>query len=107
MGNKVTDELVATVRSIVGGDYSDMDIIRALHMANNDATAAINIIFDTRASAPRATRQKIGDIRTFHTVIPGRRPELSPRSLITALMRPKIDLWSRVHHMALQTVVLK
>ncbi|KAK9279319.1 hypothetical protein L1049_012998 [Liquidambar formosana] len=47
MGNKVTDELLSTVRSIVGSDYSDMDIIRALHMANNDATAAINIIFDT------------------------------------------------------------
>lgn len=36
-----------TVRSIVGQDYSDMDIIRALHMAKNDATAAINIMFDT------------------------------------------------------------
>ncbi|KAA8550241.1 hypothetical protein F0562_001925 [Nyssa sinensis] len=47
MGNKATDELVTTVRSIVGPDYSDMDVIRALHMANNDATAAINIIFDT------------------------------------------------------------
>lgn len=47
MGNKVTDELISTVRSIVGQDYSHMDVIRALHMANNDATAAINIIFDT------------------------------------------------------------
>ncbi|XP_057474411.1 DNA repair protein RAD5A [Actinidia eriantha] len=47
MGNKVTDELVSTIRSIVGEEYSDMDIIRALHMANNDVTAAINIIFDT------------------------------------------------------------
>ncbi|XP_062105253.1 DNA repair protein RAD5A isoform X2 [Humulus lupulus] len=47
MGNKVTDELVSTVRSIVGSDYSDMDVIRALHMGNNDLTAAINIIFDT------------------------------------------------------------
>lgn len=47
MGNKVTNELLSTVRSVVGSDYSDMDIIRALHMANNDATAAINIIFDT------------------------------------------------------------
>ena len=47
MGNKVTDELVSTVRSIIGSDYSDMDVIRALHMANNDLTAAINIIFDT------------------------------------------------------------
>ncbi|KAI4322362.1 hypothetical protein L6164_022065 [Bauhinia variegata] len=47
MGNKVTDELLSTVRSIVGSEYTDMDIIRAVHMANNDATAAINIIFDT------------------------------------------------------------
>lgn len=47
MGNKVPEELVMMVRSIVGQDYSDMDIIRALHMAKNDATAAINIIFDT------------------------------------------------------------
>lgn len=47
MGNKVTDELLSSVRSIFGSEYSDMDIIRALHMANNDVTAAINIIFDT------------------------------------------------------------
>ncbi|KAI7729746.1 hypothetical protein M8C21_026125 [Ambrosia artemisiifolia] len=47
MGNKITDELIATVQSIVGQDYSQMDVVRALHMANNDATAAINIIFDT------------------------------------------------------------
>lgn len=47
MSNKVKDEVVATVRSVVGQEYSEMDIIRALHMANNDATGAINIIFDT------------------------------------------------------------
>lgn len=47
MGKKVTDELLSTVRSVIGLNYSDMDIIRALHMANNDVTAAINIIFDT------------------------------------------------------------
>lgn len=47
MGNKITDELVSTVLSIVGSEYSEMDAIRALHMAKNDATAAINIIFDT------------------------------------------------------------
>lgn len=43
----VNDELLTMVRSIVGPDYSDMEIIRALHMSNNDPTAAINIIFDT------------------------------------------------------------
>ncbi|CAA7027711.1 unnamed protein product [Microthlaspi erraticum] len=47
MGTKVSDDLVSTVRSVVGSDYSDMDIIRALHMSNLDPTAAINIIFDT------------------------------------------------------------
>lgn len=47
MGTKVTDELLSTVRSIVGADFSDMDIIRALHLANHDPNAAINIIFDT------------------------------------------------------------
>lgn len=44
--NKVNEDLISTVRSIVGPEYSEMDIIRALHMANNDPTAAINIIFD-------------------------------------------------------------
>ena len=53
MGKKVTDELLSTVRSVVGLNYSDMDIIRALHMANNDVTAAINIIFDTPNFGPK------------------------------------------------------
>ncbi|XP_024984826.1 DNA repair protein RAD5A isoform X1 [Cynara cardunculus var. scolymus] len=60
MGNKITDELIEMVRSIVGHDYSKMDVVRALHMANNDATAAINIIFDTpsfkRSEAPRSPK---------------------------------------------------
>ncbi|CAN6806439.1 unnamed protein product [Brassica oleracea] len=47
MGTKVSADLLSSVRSVVGSDYSDMDIIRALHMANLDPTAAINIIFDT------------------------------------------------------------
>ncbi|XP_061345365.1 DNA repair protein RAD5A [Gastrolobium bilobum] len=49
MGSKVTvtDHHLSTVRSIVGSEFTDMDIIRALHMANNDVTAAINIIFDS------------------------------------------------------------
>ncbi|KAL6577426.1 hypothetical protein OROMI_011702 [Orobanche minor] len=53
MGNKATEEIISTVRSIVGDEFSDMDIIRAFHMANNDPTAAINIIFDT----PRSFRK--------------------------------------------------
>lgn len=55
MGNKVSDELLPVIRSIVGQDYSDMDIIRALHMSNNDCTAAINIILDT----PRLKKSEI------------------------------------------------
>ncbi|XP_043724882.1 DNA repair protein RAD5A isoform X2 [Telopea speciosissima] len=46
MGNKITDELITAVRSVICNDFTDMDIIRALHMGNNDVTAAINIIFD-------------------------------------------------------------
>lgn len=41
------EEQLSTVRSIVGMDFTDMDIIRALHLAKNDVTAAINIMFDT------------------------------------------------------------
>ncbi|KAJ6395552.1 hypothetical protein OIU77_020741 [Salix suchowensis] len=47
MGTKATEELVSTIRSFVGCDFSDMDIIRALHLAKNDPAAAINIILDT------------------------------------------------------------
>lgn len=47
MGTKVADELFSTVRSIVGSEHSDMDIIRALHLAKNDPAAAINIILDS------------------------------------------------------------
>ncbi|CAO2814655.1 unnamed protein product [Amaranthus hypochondriacus] len=47
MNSKITDDVIETIRSIVGQDYSQMDIIRALHMANNDATGAVNIILDT------------------------------------------------------------
>ncbi|TYG87992.1 hypothetical protein ES288_A13G259300v1 [Gossypium darwinii] len=53
-GNKVSEDLISTVRLIVGSDYSEMDIIRALHLAKHDATAAINIIFDSpRSFKPR------------------------------------------------------
>ncbi|GLU19251.1 hypothetical protein SLE2022_355120 [Rubroshorea leprosula] len=47
MGNKANNQLISTVRSIVGSDRSEMEIIRALHMAKYDATAAINIILDS------------------------------------------------------------
>lgn len=47
MGSRASHEQVSLVRSVVGDDCSEMDIIRALHMANNDPSAAINIILDT------------------------------------------------------------
>lgn len=47
MNSKIKDEVIETIRSVVGQDYAEIDIIRALHMANNDSTGAINIIFDT------------------------------------------------------------
>ncbi|KAK7272201.1 hypothetical protein RJT34_28660 [Clitoria ternatea] len=52
MGSKVSDHHLSTIRSIVGSEFTDMDIIRALHMAKNDVTGAINIIFDTHSSQP-------------------------------------------------------
>lgn len=65
MGNKITDELITTVQSIVGQNYSKMDVVRALHMANNDATAAINIIFDTpsfkRSEPPKTPKVSARD----------------------------------------------
>lgn len=59
MGNKATEEVISTVRSVVGPEVSDMDIIRALHMAKNDPTAAINIIFDTPRSFKKPELPKI------------------------------------------------
>ncbi|KAL5974544.1 hypothetical protein ACLOJK_031210 [Asimina triloba] len=55
MANKVTDELISSVRAVLGQEFSDMDIIRALHLANNDITAAINIIFDTPRPCARGS----------------------------------------------------
>ncbi|XP_021278351.1 DNA repair protein RAD5A isoform X2 [Herrania umbratica] len=46
-GSKETEALIKTVQSIVGLEHSEMDIIRALHLAKNDANAAINIILDS------------------------------------------------------------
>ncbi|KAG9459025.1 hypothetical protein H6P81_003533 [Aristolochia fimbriata] len=55
MGNKIVEEQISVVRAVLGQDFSDMDIIRALHMANNDVTAAINIILDTPRVITRDT----------------------------------------------------
>ncbi|CAA6663709.1 unnamed protein product [Spirodela intermedia] len=62
MGNrKVTPEQISVVRSVVGGDFPEMDIIRALHLANNDPTAAINIIFDAPAHFQSSVPASQGD----------------------------------------------
>ncbi|KAI3886869.1 hypothetical protein MKX03_037179 [Papaver bracteatum] len=77
MGNcKVTEELMMTVRSVIGEGFSDMDIIRALHMAKNDVTAAINIIFDVPDFSNNKDRVENGK----HRVENGKNPETSIRS---------------------------
>uniref|UniRef100_A0ACD5ZK51 Uncharacterized protein n=1 Tax=Avena sativa TaxID=4498 RepID=A0ACD5ZK51_AVESA len=40
------EEQVATVRAVLGEETPEMDIIRALHMAGDDPTKAINILLD-------------------------------------------------------------
>lgn len=44
---KANETILETMRAVLGSEASDMEIIRALHLAKNDITAAINIIFDT------------------------------------------------------------
>ncbi|GLJ41479.1 hypothetical protein SUGI_0858480 [Cryptomeria japonica] len=46
MGSKENNEKIKAIRAILGSESSEMDIIRALHLAKNDITRAINIIFD-------------------------------------------------------------
>lgn len=76
MGTKVSADLLSSVRSVVGSDYSDMDIIRALHMANLDPTAAINIIFDTPSfSKPNDIAAAAAANSTPRAVNGGRRVE--------------------------------
>ncbi|CAM0948087.1 unnamed protein product [Alopecurus aequalis] len=43
---------VATVRAVLGGGTPEMDIIRALHMAGDDPTKAINILLDFHHKPP-------------------------------------------------------
>ncbi|CAN6476953.1 unnamed protein product [Victoria cruziana] len=46
MGSKMTRELIESVRSVLGGEFSEINFIRALHLAKKDVTIAINILFD-------------------------------------------------------------
>jgi hypothetical protein len=47
MENPERAERIKAIRVVLGSELSDMDIIRALHLAKNDINQAINIIFDT------------------------------------------------------------
>lgn len=60
MARQVSNQNITDMRAVVGSGPSEMDLIRALHLARNDVAAAINILFDTPKSsylkpAPRAT----------------------------------------------------
>ncbi|PIA54804.1 hypothetical protein AQUCO_00900998v1 [Aquilegia coerulea] len=93
MGNKVKDELITTIRSIIGQDFTDMDIIRALHMANSDVTAAINIIFDTPNFAKRPEPRKILEPRNSNSESTNLDiPNLDEISEI--LKSPKVSSWN-------------
>lgn len=50
MAKQVSKQSITEMRAIVGVDPSDMDLIRALHLAGNDVAAAVNIYFDTPKS---------------------------------------------------------
>ncbi|XP_031283471.1 DNA repair protein RAD5A isoform X2 [Pistacia vera] len=76
MATKVSEELLSSIRTIVGSEYSDMDIMRALHMANYNPTAAINIIFDT----PNFKTPEIKPITAKPKVIPRKQQESRPLS---------------------------
>ncbi|MCO5591366.1 hypothetical protein L7F22_045349 [Adiantum nelumboides] len=44
---KVSEENMQAMRAILGSGVPDMDLIRCLHLARNDVSVAINILFDT------------------------------------------------------------
>ena len=47
MSYKVSDEDVELMRCVLGSGPSEMDLIRALHLAKNDVNLAFNVLFDT------------------------------------------------------------
>lgn len=44
---KANEAILETMRTVLGSEASDMEIIRVLHLAKNDIEATINIIFNT------------------------------------------------------------
>ena len=65
MAKQVSKQSISEMRAIVGLDPSEMDLIRALHLAGNDVAAAVNIYFDTPKSSSLKPK-------------PPRRPALPP-----------------------------
>ena len=47
MSYKVSDEDVELMRCVLGSGPSEMDLIRALHLAKNDVNLAFKVLFDT------------------------------------------------------------
>lgn len=45
--SKASDKNLQAMRAVLGSGPSDMDLIRCLHLARNDVSLAINILFDT------------------------------------------------------------
>lgn len=78
----MTEEHTSTVRAVVGAEFSDMDIVRALHLANNDVTAAINIIFDTPNFSSKEQIHKNHGPRSESKRNPARREQLEKESRI-------------------------
>ncbi|XP_077235884.1 DNA/RNA helicase protein isoform X2 [Tasmannia lanceolata] len=88
MGTKVMDELVSSVRSVLGEEFSDMDIIRALHMANKNVTAAINIIFDT----PSFTVREIPNSNRRNSITPSKPPPIRNPNSNKRTVVPKLEI---------------
>ncbi|XP_024376643.1 DNA repair protein RAD5A isoform X1 [Physcomitrium patens] len=74
MAKQVSKQSIAEMRAIVGVDPSEMDLIRALHLAGNDVAAAVNIYFDTPksnfASKPKIPRRPVRAVSSSTQVRP-------------------------------------
>ncbi|OWM68962.1 DNA repair protein RAD5A isoform X2 [Punica granatum] len=105
MGSKATEEQLSTVRSVVGMDYTDMDIIRALHLANNDVTAAVNIIFDTPNFSSKGVPQMPRNPRvsSHSSQADNRRASLKPDPVDNGVARATDD--SRMNSVAGESAV--
>ena len=89
----MTAEQISVVRSVVGSGFSEMDVIRALHLANNDPTAAINIIFDAPAQfQPTASYSNSASTPEEAPLLSTDRvEEAPPRDSMAKRKRPEVD----------------